>query len=85
MADTSAPARKPMSEREHQVLSLVAEGLTNSQIGDRLCLSENTVKGYVVGLNRAWHVSSRGALVWAALREGVLSCPRCPAEAVDRG
>jgi two-component system response regulator DevR len=36
--------------RERQVLELIAEGLTNRQIGDRLELAEKTVKNYVSGL-----------------------------------
>jgi len=36
-----------LNERERQLLELVAEGLTNRQIGDRLHLSEKTVKNYV--------------------------------------
>ena len=38
--------------RERQVLSLIAEGLTNRQIGERLGLAEKTVKNYVSGLLR---------------------------------
>ncbi|ROP58663.1 response regulator transcription factor [Curtobacterium sp. PhB115] len=36
--------------RERQVLELIAGGLTNRQIGDRLGLAEKTVKNYVSGL-----------------------------------
>jgi DNA-binding NarL/FixJ family response regulator len=36
--------------RERQVLALIAEGLTNRQIGERLELAEKTVKNYVSGL-----------------------------------
>ena len=35
---------EPLSEREIEVLQLIAEGLTNQEIADRLCLSRNTVK-----------------------------------------
>ena len=38
--------------RERQVLRLIAEGLTNRQIGERLGLAEKTVKNYVSGLLR---------------------------------
>lgn len=36
--------------RERQVLELIAQGMTNRQIGDRLGLAEKTVKNYVSGL-----------------------------------
>ncbi|QAY72574.1 response regulator transcription factor [Agromyces protaetiae] len=45
--------------RERQVLALVAEGLTNRQIGDRLSLAEKTVKNYVSGLMRKLGVEHR--------------------------
>jgi two-component system response regulator DevR len=36
--------------REREVLALIADGLTNRQIGDRLSLTEKTIKNYVSGL-----------------------------------
>lgn len=39
-----------LSLREQQVLDLIAEGLTNRQIGEKLELAEKTVKNYVSGL-----------------------------------
>ena len=39
-----------LTERERQILSLIADGLTNKQIGERLFLAEKTVKNYVSGL-----------------------------------
>jgi len=39
-----------LTERERDILSLIAEGLTNRQIGERLFLAEKTVKNYVSGL-----------------------------------
>lgn len=48
-----AGAQSPSVEltlRERQALTLIAEGLTNRQIGERLGLAEKTVKNYVSGL-----------------------------------
>jgi DNA-binding NarL/FixJ family response regulator len=55
VASLSAPspgrANEPeLTLRERQVLDLIAAGLTNRQIGDRLELAEKTVKNYVSGL-----------------------------------
>jgi two-component system response regulator DevR len=39
-----------LTEREREILDLIADGLTNRQIGERLFLAEKTVKNYVSGL-----------------------------------
>lgn len=39
-----------LTVREREILGLIADGLTNRQIGDRLSLAEKTVKNYVSGL-----------------------------------
>ena len=39
-----------LTEREREVLDLIAEGLTNRQIGERLFLTEKTIKNYVSSL-----------------------------------
>jgi two-component system response regulator DevR len=44
------PRVSGLTPREREVLSLIADGLTNRQIGARLSLSEKTVKNYVTGL-----------------------------------
>jgi two-component system, NarL family, response regulator DevR len=43
-------AEVDLTLRERQILKLIAEGLTNRQIGERLQLAEKTVKNYVSGL-----------------------------------
>lgn len=49
--------------RERGVLSLLADGLSNSQIGDRLHLSPRTVEKYVSSLLRKTNTSNRAELV----------------------
>ncbi|QDP96870.1 response regulator transcription factor [Microlunatus elymi] len=44
------PRLKSLTEREREVLDLIAEGLTNRQIGERLFLTEKTVKNYASSL-----------------------------------
>jgi LuxR family maltose regulon positive regulatory protein len=43
---TSQPLIEPLSERELEVLHLVADGLSNREIGDRLYLALDTIKGH---------------------------------------
>jgi len=53
VVESATAARGPaveLSLRERQVLDLIAEGLTNRQIGEKLELAEKTVKNYVSGL-----------------------------------
>lgn len=44
---TTAPELADLTEQELKLLGLIAEGLTNRQIGERMFLAEKTVKNYV--------------------------------------
>ena len=44
------PRLESLTEREREILALIADGLTNRQIGERLFLAEKTVKNYVSSL-----------------------------------
>ncbi|MFE5672930.1 response regulator [Agromyces sp. NPDC056523] len=48
--DHDDPRFSALNLRERQVLALIADGLTNRQIGEKLGLAEKTVKNYVSGL-----------------------------------
>ncbi len=53
VVETAAASANPLavlSTRERQVLELIADGMTNRQIGEHLELAEKTVKNYVSGL-----------------------------------
>ncbi|MGL5511152.1 MAG: response regulator transcription factor [Microcoleaceae cyanobacterium] len=52
-----------LTEREQQVLNLLANGLSNSQIGDRLHLSPRTIEKYVSSLLRKTATNNRAELV----------------------
>ncbi|MFM6850584.1 MAG: response regulator [Terrabacter sp.] len=47
---SGSPRASALTDREQEILTLIAEGLTNRQIGERLYLAEKTVKNYVSGL-----------------------------------
>ena len=48
-----------LSAQERRVLALVADGLTNKQVGEQLTLSENTVKNYLVSVFEKLQVKRR--------------------------
>jgi len=50
LAEPERTAGPELTLRERQILDLIAEGLTNRQIGERLELAEKTVKNYISGL-----------------------------------
>ena len=61
-----------LTEREREVLALVAEGLSNRQVAKRLFLSEATVKTHLVHVFEKLGVDNRTAAVAAAQASGVL-------------
>jgi DNA-binding NarL/FixJ family response regulator len=55
------PRYAALGKQERRILALIAEGLTNRQIAERVFLSEKTVKNYISGMLRKLGVSSRTA------------------------
>ena len=62
-----------LSEREREVLKLIALGYTAAQIGEKLALSPKTVETYRVRIMEKLNLSSRPDLVQYALKRGLLS------------
>ena len=67
----SFPSPK-LTERELDTLKLVAQGLTNREIGDELSISENTVKNHVRNILEKLHLHSRMEAVMYAVKENLL-------------
>jgi DNA-binding CsgD family transcriptional regulator len=66
---TQAPcSESPLSPREREVLSLVAEGRSNKAIADALSVSPNTIKTHVASLFTKLNVDSRVQLATIAAR-----------------
>jgi DNA-binding NarL/FixJ family response regulator len=63
---------EPLTERERYILGLVAEGLSNAEIGERLFLSEQTVKKQLSNVLQKLHLNNRVQLAVYAVREGLL-------------
>jgi len=64
--------RDPLTEREREVLSLVACGLGNREISERLYLSEKTVKTHVANILQKLGVKSRTQAALLAMRENLV-------------
>ncbi|MEV8543254.1 response regulator transcription factor [Streptomyces sp. NPDC051572] len=64
-----------LSGRERAVLTLMAEGLSNTDIGDRLHLSTGTVKGHVSVIFEKLRVDNRVQAALVAERAGLLKPP----------
>ena len=67
------PLIEPISEREIEVLSLVARGLSNKEIADKLCIGEPTVRTHVSNILLKLDVPNRTQAALFALREGLAS------------
>jgi len=63
---------EPLSERELEVLDLLAEGLSNKLVAHRLGISEHTVKTHVASIFAKLGVSSRTEAVSQAIRRGLV-------------
>jgi DNA-binding NarL/FixJ family response regulator len=61
-----------LSERQLQVLSLLAQGLSNRMIGQRLFLSEHTIRWHVQAILAALGASSRSEAVFVARQKGMI-------------
>ncbi len=66
------PASGGLTARETEVLRLVAEGLTNAQIAQRLVVSRHTVHRHMTNVLRKLGLPSRAAAAAHAVREGLL-------------
>jgi len=66
------PVEEKLSSRELEVLGLVAGGLSNSDIGGRLHISQATVKSHLIHIFNKLGVSDRTAAVTVALQRGLI-------------
>lgn len=61
-----------LSERELEVLKLIADGMSNAEMAAKLVLSEKTIKGHVSNILSKLHLADRTQAAVYAWREGVV-------------
>jgi len=66
---------EPLSTRELEITELVAQGLTNREVAERLFLSHNTVKVHLRNIFTKTGVASRTELSMLAIQEGWIAVP----------
>ena len=66
-----AGGTQPLSDREREVLQLVARGHTYKEIGGRLFIAEKTVENHVRNILGKLHLSRRQELIRYALEHGI--------------
>lgn len=68
----------PLTERELEVLRLIAQGKSNREIADQLVIAEMTVRTHVSNVLGKLHLASRTQAALYALREGLASLDEVP-------
>jgi DNA-binding NarL/FixJ family response regulator len=66
---SARPRRSGLTRRELEVADLVADGLTNREIAERLFITERTAEGHVERLRAKLNVRTRSQVATAVLRE----------------
>ena len=61
-----------LSQREREVLRLIAEGLSNAQIAERLVIAERTVKSHINNILSKLHLADRTQVAIFAWRSGMM-------------
>ncbi len=67
------PPTETLTDREVEVLKLVAQGLSNQEIAESLVITEKTVRNHVVSILGKLHLANRTQAALYALREGLAS------------
>ena len=65
-------ALEKLSPREREIIKMVALGLSNQSIGERLFISDKTVKNYVTSIRRKLCVENRIQIALTAIRCGLV-------------
>jgi DNA-binding NarL/FixJ family response regulator len=72
-AAAADPGTQPLSEREMEVLGLLAQGLANKQIAAALGITEHTIKFHVSSIYSKMNVTNRAEAVRQGVRQGLIA------------
>jgi len=72
-ASSSPQAESTLTDREVKVLELLAQGLSNQEIAQELCISKHTVTTHVSNILSKLHLASRTQAALYAIRKGLVS------------
>lgn len=75
-ADRATAVPEKPTDRQLEILELVAEGLANGEIARRLHITERTVKFHLAGLRRKLNARDKAHLVALSFRCGLLAVDR---------
>jgi two-component system, NarL family, response regulator LiaR len=71
-APSSVTLEEPLTERELEIIKLVAQGLANKVIADRLEIAERTVRTHVSNILEKLHLANRTQATLYALKKGIV-------------
>ena len=62
-----------LTDREYEVLKLIIEGYSNSEIAERLYISTHTIKAHIASIYEKTGIHSRVVLAVRAIKSGIMS------------
>ncbi|MFH7873649.1 MAG: response regulator transcription factor, partial [Candidatus Aenigmatarchaeota archaeon] len=68
----SKTKRVDITDREKEIICLIAQGLTNGEIAKKLYLSEGTVKNYITNILSKLGAKNRASLIEIARKSGII-------------
>ena len=71
----TAPSDTNLTDRETEVLALIARGLRNTEVAAQMGIAETTVAGYIKIIYRKLGIGSRAEAAWHAARLGLNDTP----------
>ncbi|ATB38479.1 DNA-binding response regulator [Cystobacter fuscus] len=73
VGDAGGPPVKPLSDREKEILQLIAKGVSNSEAAQVLSISKATIRTHLEHIYRKLEVTNRTEAVTEGIRKGIIS------------